>query len=215
MIKIAPSILSADFGRLGSEVEKVEESGADWVHVDVMDGVFVPNITIGPGVVKSIRRFTKLPFDVHLMIVEPERYVDAFADAGSDIITIHFEATKDVRGTLEKIHGRGKRAGLSINPATPFSVVAPYIADLDLLLIMTVNPGFGGQVFMTECLSKVREAKRHATGIGADFDIEVDGGINAITGKLCVEAGANVLAAGNALFGCRDMRSEIAQWKRF
>ena len=211
MIKIAPSILSADFGRLGSEVEKVEESGADWVHVDVMDGVFVPNITIGPGVVRSIRRFTQLPFDVHLMIVEPEKFVDAFADAGSDIITIHFEATKDVRGTLEKIHDRGKRAGLSISPATPFSVVAPYIADLDLLLIMTVNPGFGGQAFMTECLSKVREARRHAT----DLDIEVDGGINAITGKLCVEAGANVLAAGNALFGSRDMRTEIAQWKRF
>lgn len=215
MTKIAPSILSADFGRLGSEVEKLEESGADWVHVDVMDGVFVPNITIGPGVVKSIRRFSKLPFDVHLMIVEPEKFVDAFADAGADIITIHLEATRDVRRTLKKIRSCGKRAGLSINPATPFSSIFPYVSELDLLLIMTVNPGFGGQAFMTECLSKVREARRYASDNGTAFDIEVDGGINSITGELCVTAGANVLAAGNALFGSGDMRSEIAKWKRF
>ncbi len=215
MTKIAPSILSADFGRLGSEVEKLEKSGADWVHVDVMDGVFVPNITIGPGVVKSIRRFSKLPFDVHLMIVEPEKFVDAFADAGSDIITIHLEATKDVRGTLKKIRSRGKRAGLSINPETPFSSIVPYVGDLDLLLIMTVNPGFGGQEFKTECLAKIREARRYASDNGTVFDIEVDGGINSITGELCVTAGANVLAAGNALFGSGDMRSEIAKWKSF
>ena len=212
MTKIAPSILSADFGRLGSEVEKLEKSGADWVHVDVMDGVFVPNITIGPGVVKSIRRFSKLPFDVHLMIVEPEKFVDAFADAGS---AIHLEATKDVRGTLKKIRSRGKRAGLSINPETPFSSIVPYVGDLDLLLIMTVNPGFGGQEFKTECLAKIKEARRYASDNGTVFDIEVDGGINSITGELCVTAGANVLAAGNALFGSGDMRSEIAKWKSF
>jgi ribulose-phosphate 3-epimerase len=215
MIKIAPSILSADFGRLGNEVKRLEEFGADWIHVDVMDGVFVPNITIGPCVIKSIRQFTKLPFDVHLMIVEPEKYVDVFSDAGSDIITIHLEATKDVRGTLGRIRKRGKRAGLSINPATPFSEVLPYIGDLDLLLIMTVNPGFGGQVFISECLSKIREARRYVIDNGVNFDIEVDGGINAHTGRKCVEAGANVLAAGSALFSTQDMHSEIARWKRF
>jgi ribulose-phosphate 3-epimerase len=215
MIKIAPSILSADFGRLGNEVKKLEEYGADWVHVDVMDGVFVPNITIGPCVIKSIRQFTKLPFDVHLMIVEPEKYVEVFAGAGSDIITIHLEATKDVRGTLERIHEHGKRAGLSINPATPFSKVLPYIDYLDLLLIMTVNPGFGGQAFISDCLSKIREARRYVSDHSVNIDIEVDGGINAETGKRCIEAGANVLAAGNALFGSQDMRSEIALWKRF
>ena len=215
MIKIAPSILSADFGRLGNEVKKLEEFGADWVHVDVMDGVFVPNITIGPCVIKNIRQFTKLPFDVHLMIMEPEKYVDVFAEAGSDIITIHLEATKDVRRTLESIRKRGKRAGLSINPATPFYEVLPYIGDLDLLLIMTVNPGFGGQAFISDCLSKIMEARRYASDNGLDIDIEVDGGINADTGRRCVEAGANVLAAGNALFSSQDMRSEIAQWKRF
>lgn len=215
MIKIAPSILSADFGWLGNEVKKLEELGADWVHVDVMDGVFVPNITIGPCVIRSIRQFTRLPFDVHLMIMEPEKYIDVFSDAGSDIITIHLEATKDVRGTLGRIRKRGKRAGLSINPATPFSEVLPYIGDLDLLLIMTVNPGFGGQAFISDCLSKISEARRYASDNGVNIDIEVDGGINANTGKRCVEAGANVLAAGNALFGSQDMRSEIAQWKRF
>jgi len=215
MIKIAPSILSADFGRLGNEVKKLEEFGADWVHVDVMDGVFVPNITIGPCVIKSIRHFTKLPFDVHLMIMEPENYVDVFAGSGSDIITIHLEATKDVRGTLERIHKLGKRAGLSINPATPFSEVLQYIGYLDLLLIMTVNPGFGGQTFISDCLSKIKEARRYASDNCFKIDIEVDGGINADTGKRCVEAGANVLAAGNALFGSHDMRSEIAKWKRF
>ncbi len=215
MIKIAPSILSADFGRLGKEVKRLEDFGADWIHVDVMDGVFVPNITIGPCVIRSIRRFTGLPFDVHLMIMEPEKYIGVFADAGSDIITIHLEATKDVSGTLKKIREHGKRTGLSINPATPLSEVLPFIGDLDLLLIMTVNPGFGGQSFISSCLSKIREARQYAKDNGIDIDIEVDGGINAETGKKCVEAGANVLAAGNALFGNPDMRSEMAQWKRF
>jgi ribulose-phosphate 3-epimerase len=215
MIKVAPSVLSADFGRLGNEVEKLAGSGADWVHVDVMDGVFVPNITIGPCVIRSIRGFTKLPFDVHLMIVEPEKYIDVFADAGSDIITIHFEATKDVRETLGKIRKRGKRAGLSINPITPFSAILPFLSDLDLLLIMTVNPGFGGQAFIADCLPKIREARQYANDNRMSFDIEVDGGINAETAKRCVDAGANVLAAGNALFCSRDMRSEIARWKGY
>jgi len=215
MITIAPSILSADFGRLGSEVKRLEESGADWVHVDVMDGVFVPNITIGPCVIRSIRKITNLTFDVHLMIVEPEKYVDAFAEAGSDIITIHSEATRDVRGTLRKIREKGKRAGLSINPATPFSEASPYIGDIDLLLIMTVNPGFGGQAFISSCLPKIREARQYAKENGFDIDVAVDGGINAETGKRCVDAGANVLAAGNALFGSSDMLSEISRWKKF
>ncbi len=198
---------------MGIEVNKLEEFGADWVHLDVMDSTFVPNITIGPCVIRSIRPCTKLPFDVHLMIMNPEKFIDIFIDAGSDIVTIHLEATKDVRGALLKIRKRGKKAGLSINPSTPFSAVLPFIKDLDLLLIMTVNPGFGGQEFISDCLAKIGEARRYVSENGLRIDIEVDGGINFDTGKKCVEAGANVLAAGNALFGSKDMRSEIARWK--
>lgn len=215
MIKIAPSILSADFGILGEEVKRLELAGADWVHVDVMDGNFVPNITIGPGVIKHIRPYTKLPFDVHLMIILPEKYIDTFAASGADLITIHLEATKDVEGTIKHIHSLGKKAGLSINPETPFHRVVPYMGQIELLLIMTVNPGFGGQTFMRECLPKIREARRYVDNQGLDVEIEVDGGINAQTGKEAAEAGATVLAAGNALFGCTDMRREIEDWKRF
>jgi len=214
MIKVAPSILSADFGSLGEEVKKLECAGADWVHVDVMDGNFVPNITIGPGVIKHIRRYTKLPFDVHLMIVDPERYIEDFARAGADIITIHVEATKNVRDALHLIRRLGKKAGISINPGTPFSAALPYMSDIDLLLIMTVNPGFGGQSFMPECLSKIAEAREYIDAHGLKVDIEVDGGINAHTGRRAIEAGANVLAAGNALFGCKDMAAEIEEWKK-
>jgi ribulose-phosphate 3-epimerase len=214
MIKVAPSILSADFGALGEEIRKLECAGADWVHVDVMDGNFVPNITIGPGVIKHIRPYTKLPFDVHLMIMDPERYVDAFAKAGADIITIHVEATKNVKDTLHRIRQLGKRAGISINPETPFSAALPFIADADLLLIMTVHPGFGGQAFMPECLGKIQEARRYIDAHHLKVDIEVDGGINAQTGRQAIRAGANVLAAGNALFSCKDMSSEIEEWKK-
>jgi ribulose-phosphate 3-epimerase len=154
MIKIAPSILSADFSRLGQEVERLDREGADWIHVDIMDGVFVPNLTIGPGVVRAIRPFSHLPFDVHLMIVDPERYLKVFAEAGADLITVHAEATDDVHRCIETVHALGKKAGLSINPETAFDAATPYIDELDLLLIMTVHPGFGGQTFIHDCVPR-------------------------------------------------------------
>jgi ribulose-phosphate 3-epimerase len=180
-----------------------------------MDGLFVPNITIGPSVVKSIRPHTKLPLDVHLMIVKPENFVEVFARAGADLITIHLEACESVRHTLLRIKSLGKLAGISINPATPFEKVRPIMEQVDLLLIMTVNPGFGGQPFMPECLEKIRQAREFVDRHGLGTEIEVDGGINAQTGRLAVQAGASVLAAGNALFGAPDMSKEIADWKRF
>lgn len=215
MVKVAPSILSANFGTLGEELRRVERAGADWVHVDVMDGVFVPNITIGPGVVRHLRPYTRIPFDVHLMIVRPENFVQAFAMAGADYITIHLEASERVGETLEHIRALGKKAGISINPGTPLSQVMPHLDKVDLLLVMTVNPGFGGQAFMSECLPKIKEARKVVEREGLDVEIEVDGGINSATGRRAVEAGATVLAAGNALFGAEDMASEIASWKRF
>ncbi len=215
MVKISPSMLSADFSRLGDELRKVEEAGADWVHIDVMDGMFVPNITIGPQVVGALRPLSKLPFDVHLMIVEPKRYVRDFADAGSDMITIHVEAEEDVEETLELIRSLGKKAGLSLNPDTPFSAVEPYMHLLDLLLVMTVQPGFGGQSFRTYCLPKIREARDYVDSRGLRVEIVVDGGVNRETGQACVEHGATVLAAGSALFGKEDMAAEIALWQSF
>ena len=213
MIKIAPSILSADFSRLGEEVRRVEREGADWVHVDVMDGVFVPNITIGPVVVQHLRSHTALPFDVHLMIKEPEKYVEAFAKAGADLITIHVEASRKVPETLDRIHALGKKAGLSLNPETPFDHVVPYLDKVDLLLVMTVHPGFGGQSFMSECVPKIALARRYFDSIGSKAEVEVDGGIHYETGKLCVEEGATVLAAGSSLFKAPDMGKEMRKWK--
>jgi ribulose-phosphate 3-epimerase len=215
MIKVAPSILSADFGALANEVRRVEEAGADWVHVDVMDGMFVPNITIGPEVIKKIRPHTTLPFDVHLMIVQPERYIDAFARSGADFITIHVEASEVISETLAKIRSLGKRAGISINPETPFETVVPFLGEIDLLLVMTVHPGFGGQSFIEEVVPKITLAKEHADRNGLEFDIEIDGGINANTGSRCVKAGASALAAGSALFGSKDMKAEIGAWHKF
>jgi ribulose-phosphate 3-epimerase len=215
MIKIAPSILSADFGALAKEVHRVEEAGADWVHVDVMDGMFVPNITIGPEVIKKIRPHTRLPFDVHLMIVKPERYIEAFSNSGADFITIHVEASEIVSETLAKIRSLGKKAGISINPETPFEAVKPYLKDIDLLLVMTVHPGFGGQSFIEEVVPKITAAKDYAEHNGLSFDIEIDGGINAKTGLRFVKAGATALAAGSALFGSKDMKAEIGAWHKF
>lgn len=215
MIKIAPSILSADFSRLGEEVRKVETCGADWVHVDVMDGMFVPNITIGPSVIKNLRPHTKLPFDVHLMIVKPERYVKDFASAGADYITVHVEASDVVAQTIGRIHELGKKAGISVNPATPLDKAMPFLQDIELLLIMTVNPGFGGQSFMSEVVPKIEQARRFRDEHGLKFDIEIDGGINASTGRTCVNAGATALAAGSALFGAKDMKAEMEAWRRY
>ena len=215
MIKVAPSILSADFGFLANEVRRVEEAEADWVHVDVMDGMFVPNITIGPEVRKKIRPHTKLPFDVHLMIVQPERYSEAFSRSGADFITIHVEASEQISKTLAKIRSLGKRAGISLNPETPFEAVLPYLEEIDLLLVMTVHPGFGGQSFIDEVVPKISSAREYADKKGLDFDIEIDGGINASTGLRCIKAGASALAAGSALFSSKDMKAEIAVWHKF
>ena len=212
MVKVAPSILSADFSKLGDEIKRLEREGADWIHIDVMDGVFVPNITIGQGVVKSLRHFTVLPFDVHLMITKPERYVKEFSDAGADYITIHQEACDCIDSVLDDIHSFGKKAGLSISPETPFSAVESYMDKIDLLLVMTVHPGFGGQAFMSECLPKVADARKMINDNGYSMEISVDGGINYDTGKIAVSTGASVLAAGSAIFKAKDMKMEISRW---
>ena len=206
-VLIAPSILSADFARLGEEIAAVEAAGADWLHVDVMDGRFVPNITIGPPVVKALRKVTKLPLDVHLMIVEPERYVDAFAEAGADTIIVHVEACTHLHRTLAHVRSLGKRAGVVLNPSTHEDTLR-YVLDVcDQILVMSVNPGFGGQSLIPEVLPKVA-AIRAMIG-DRKIDLEIDGGITATTAARAIEAGANVLVAGNAVFNTKDYRAAI------
>jgi ribulose-phosphate 3-epimerase len=200
-IVVAPSILSADFGRLADEVRAAESAGADWIHVDVMDGRFVPNITLGPPIVKAIRAATKLPVDVHLMIEEPERYVDDFARAGADIISVHVEASVHLHRTLQQIHHAGKRAGVVLNPSTSEAAIEYVMSEVDLVLVMSVNPGFGGQTFLSEVLPKVRKVRALAESSGRDIDIEIDGGIGPGTASLATAAGARVLVAGSAVFG--------------
>lgn len=201
MIKIAPSILSADFSKLGEDIKAVEEAGADYIHVDVMDGHFVPNITIGPLVVQAIRPVTKLPLDVHLMIENPDQYIEAFAQAGADIISVHVEATPHLHRTVQFIKKQGVKAGVVINPATPVELIKHIIQDVDLVLLMTVNPGFGGQAFIESVVPKIREVADLVKTHGLDVEIEVDGGVNPETAQLCIEAGANVLVAGSAIYG--------------
>jgi ribulose-phosphate 3-epimerase len=199
-ILIAPSLLSADFARLGEEVAAVEKAGADWLHVDVMDGRFVPNITLGPPIVKAVRKVTKLPLDVHLMIVEPERYVDAFAEAGADTITVHVEACTHLHRTLGHIKSLGKRAGVVLNPSTHEDTLR-YVMDVaDLVLVMSVNPGFGGQSFIKEVLPKVAAIRAMIDATGRPVDLEIDGGITKETAPLAIAAGARVLVAGSAVF---------------
>ncbi len=215
MVKVSPSMLSADFSRFGEEVERVEKAGADWVHLDVMDGMFVPNITIGAPVVKSVRGITELPFDVHLMIEDPIRYVDDFVKAGSDILTVHTEAKGDVMGAIDKIKDCGVKAGISLNPGTPVPEIEKYLDKVDLVLVMTVQPGFGGQSFRENGLPKIEFLSEYAEENGLKYDISVDGGINRDTGRRCSDAGATVLAAGSYLFKMQDMSPEIELWHSF
>ncbi|AOH54241.1 ribulose-phosphate 3-epimerase [Peribacillus muralis] len=209
MVKIAPSILSANFAKLGEEILDVERGGADFIHVDVMDGQFVPNITIGPLIVEAIRPVTKLPLDVHLMIEQPDRYIEAFANAGADYITVHVEACTHLHRTIQLIKSYGVKAGVVLNPATPASVLQPIIEDIDMVLLMTVNPGFGGQKFITSVLPKIAEVKAMAVRDNQDLEIEVDGGVNEETAKLCIEQGATVLVAGSAIYNQEDRREAI------
>ncbi|MGE8081803.1 ribulose-phosphate 3-epimerase [Peribacillus loiseleuriae] len=210
MIKIAPSILSANFAKLGEDIKDVERGGADYIHVDVMDGHFVPNITIGPLIVDAIRPVTQLPLDVHLMIENPDQYVDMFAKAGADIISVHVEACPHLHRTIQLIKSTGAKAGVVLNPHTPVSAIHHVIEDVDLVLLMTVNPGFGGQSFIHSVLPKIREVADLVAEKNLDVEIEVDGGVNPETARLCVEAGANVLVAGSAIYNQQD-RSQAIQ----
>jgi ribulose-phosphate 3-epimerase len=209
-IRIAPSILSSDLARLADEVREAERAGADWIHIDVMDGRFVPNITLGPPVIKAMRGTTRLPFDVHLMIVEPEKYVTAFADAGADVISVPVEASLHLQRTLSSIRALGKRAGAVLNPHTPESVLEYVLKDLDLILVMTVNPGFSGQKFLDDVVPKIARVRAMIDRAGLDIDLEVDGGITPDTAARVTEAGARVLVAGSAVFGSSDRRAAIA-----
>ncbi|GGG82713.1 ribulose-phosphate 3-epimerase [Paenibacillus radicis (ex Gao et al. 2016)] len=211
MALIAPSILSADFSRLGEEIKEAERAGADWIHVDVMDGLFVPNLTFGPPVIGAVRSATKLPFDVHLMIERPELSIASYAAAGANRITVHAEACLHLHRTIHQIKELGLPAGVALNPATPISVLDCIIDDVDLVLIMTVNPGFGGQSFIPHSLQKLRQLRKLLSERGLDHvHVQVDGGINSETSKLVTEAGANVLVAGNAVFGESDRAAAIA-----
>ena len=208
-VLISPSLLSSDFGRLAEEVRAVEAAGADWIHVDVMDGRFVPNITIGPVVVQAIKKAATRPLDVHLMIVEPEKYVEAFAKAGADILTVHAEACPHLHRVLQQIRQAGAKPAVVLNPSTPLSAIEEVLGEVEMVLLMSVNPGFGGQSFIESTVDKVRRLRAMLDARGLSTDIEVDGGINAETGRRVVEAGATVLVAGSYVFGAKDPAQAI------
>jgi ribulose-phosphate 3-epimerase len=214
MIKIAPSILSANFAKLGEEIKDVENGGADYIHVDVMDGHFVPNITIGPLIVEAIRPVTKLPLDVHLMIEKPDLYIDDFVRAGADIITVHVEACNHLHRTIQLIKSKGIKAGVVLNPHTPIESIQHILEDIDMVLLMTVNPGFGGQAFIPQVLPKIKQLANIIKEKQLSIEIEVDGGVNEETAKQCVNAGATVLVAGSAIYNTTDRKQAITNLKQ-
>ena len=213
MIKISPSILSCDYSKMGEEFKRMEECGADWLHIDVMDGHFVPNITLGAPIVKCMRKCSSLVFDVHLMISDPKKYIPDFVKAGADIITFHIESDSPTEETIDLIRSLGCKAALSVKPKTPVEVVFPYLEKLSMVLVMTVEPGFGGQSFMADMLDKVKVLRAECERRGLDTDIQVDGGINEQNAGLAVLNGANVLVAGSAVFGSKDAKATIASLK--
>jgi len=214
MKKISPSILSADFSRLGEELKRVEDAGADWIHIDVMDGHFVPNITVGPFILEAVRRVTSLPLDVHLMIERPEQYIPEFSDAGADIITVHVEVCPHLHRTIQAIKEKGKKAGVSLNPATPLVLVEDILNNIDLLVIMSVNPGFGGQKFIISVLDKIKRARQMIDKAGSKAYIEIDGGVKLDNIGDISFAGADIFVSGSGVFGTKDYKRTIEEMKR-